>query len=83
MIEEQAAPVMSTKDWIITMLIVAIPLVGIVFLFIWAFSDTENPNRTNWAKAQLIMALIGIGISVIIFFAVLAPILANLDGLAG
>lgn len=75
MSEEQMAPVLSAKDWVITILIVAIPLVGLVFLFIWAFSDTENPNRSNWAKAQLIMMLIGIGITTILFFAVMLPII--------
>ena len=75
---EETAPVLTTKDWIITMLIVAIPLVGIVFLFIWAFSDTENPNRANWAKAQLIMALVGIAISAVLFFLFFGAIMAGL-----
>jgi len=52
------AQVMSTKDWIITMLISFIPLVGFVMLFVWAFGSGENPNKANWAKAALIWAAI-------------------------
>lgn len=50
---------MSVKDWLITLLISAIPLVGFVMLFVYAFSNDGNENRRNWAKAQLIfMAII-------------------------
>ena len=52
------APTLSVKDWVITMLITMIPLVGFVMLFVWGFSDSENPNKSNWAKASLIMLLV-------------------------
>lgn len=52
------APVMSVTDWIVTYLISAIPLVGLVMLFVWAFSSTENPNKSNWAKSALILGAI-------------------------
>jgi len=35
--ENQHAPVMSTKDWVMTILISVIPLVGFIMLFVWAF----------------------------------------------
>jgi uncharacterized membrane protein YdbT with pleckstrin-like domain len=56
--ENQQAPVMTVKDWMITILICAIPVVGIVMLFVWAFSSGNNPNKSNWAKAALIWAAI-------------------------
>lgn len=63
--------VMSIKDWLITMLITAIPLVGIIMLFVWAFGDGTNQNKANYAKASLIwlviVALIGM-ILVFMFF---------------
>lgn len=60
-ISELKAPVMSVKDWLITYLIMIIPIANIVFLFIWAFgSSNENPNKVNWAKASLIWMAIGI-----------------------
>ena len=43
---------MSVKDWLVTLLLMAIPVVGIVLLFVYAFGDNENINKQNWAKAQ-------------------------------
>ncbi len=56
---------MSVKDWLITMLIMAIPLVGFIMLFVYAFGNNENVNKQNWAKAQLILLAIIIGLGVI------------------
>ena len=46
--------VVSTKDWLITLLIAAIPIVGFIMLFIWGFGDNTNINKANWAKATLL-----------------------------
>jgi hypothetical protein len=46
--------VVKTGDWVITFLIAAIPLVGFIMLFVWAFSGGTNPSKANWAKAALI-----------------------------
>lgn len=56
-------------DWFITILITAIPLVGIIMLFVWAFGGNTNMNKANWAKAMLLWFAIGIVLS-IFFFAV-------------
>ena len=45
---------MSVGDWIITMLIIMIPCLGIVMMFVWAFSSSENKSKSNYFKAQLI-----------------------------
>ncbi|MCB1571851.1 hypothetical protein [Dokdonella immobilis] len=55
-----SAPVMSLGDWIITFIVLAIPLVNIVMLFVWAFSSGTNPNKSNFCKAYLILALVAI-----------------------
>jgi len=77
-IENENAPVVTISDWVLTYLIAAIPLVGLVMLFVWAFGNDTNPNKANWAKAALIWAAIAIGIY--ITFAVIfgAAILAAL-----
>jgi hypothetical protein len=82
-LNENNAPVMSVQDWLITLLIMAIPLVNIIMLFVWAFGNNDNPTRTNWAKAYLIMILIGIGLSIIFFMIFGAAILAGMGGLEG
>ncbi len=58
---------MSVKDWLITLVIVAIPLVGFIMLFVYAFSDSENVNRKNWAKANLILLAIIFALVFLVF----------------
>ena len=57
---------MSVKDWLVTPLLMAIPVVGIVLLFVYAFGDNENINKQNWAKAQLLLVAIILGLVIII-----------------
>lgn len=66
---------MSVKDWLITLLITAIPLVGLIMLFVYAFGGNENENRQNWAKAQLLLAAIIIGL-LIVFFIIFGSVFA-------
>ena len=55
-----SAPVMSLGDWIITMIVLSIPIVGFIMLFVWGFSSSANPNKANFCKAALIFYLIGL-----------------------
>ena len=56
--QDSRSQIMTVGDWIITLLITAIPIVGLVMLFVWAFGDNQNQNKANWAKANLIWILI-------------------------
>ena len=53
---------MTLKDWIITLVLLFIPIVGLVMLIIWAL-DKEDPRNT-FSKAYLIVS---VGIFVVIF----------------
>lgn len=66
---QQEATVLSTREWVITLLIRLIPVVGFIMLFVWAFGNQENQNKANWAKASLIM--IAIGLVLATFFMIL------------
>jgi hypothetical protein len=66
LVQQHSEP-MSMKDWVITLLISYIPLVGLIMLIVWAFDSNTNVNKKNWAKASLIWMLIGIGIAIIFF----------------
>ena len=57
--------VVSVTDWVLTILISSIPIVNIVMLFVWAFGESTNVNKANWAKATLIWLAISIGLVVI------------------
>jgi hypothetical protein len=49
----------SLGEWIINVLVSKIPLFGIVMLIVWAVDKDTDPAKANWAKAELIVKLIG------------------------
>lgn len=71
-VTKEKAEVMSLGEWVIIILITAIPIVNLVMLFVWAFSKGENPNKRNWARANLIWMGIGIVLAIIIFSSMMA-----------
>ena len=47
---------MSTKDWVLTFLVLMIPVVNIVFMIIWAVGGSDiNINKRNLFRAHFIM----------------------------
>lgn len=58
----QVVPQLSVGGWILTFVLLAIPLVNIIMLFIWAFDATSA--RRNFARAQLIIYIILLVLSV-------------------
>lgn len=57
----------SIGDWILTFILTAIPFVGIVMLFVWAFGGSASESKQNYAKATLILAGIVIGLNILLF----------------
>lgn len=63
---EYQKPPQSLGDWIINVLITKIPLIGFIMLIVWASDKNTEPNKANWAKAELIVTLIGFIIGIMI-----------------
>ncbi|MCB5251775.1 MAG: hypothetical protein RBR69_00150 [Candidatus Cloacimonadaceae bacterium] len=76
---QNMAPVMSIGNWIVTMIILIIPLVNIIMLIVWAASSSENPNRKNWAIAQLIF----MGIGIVLYILLFSTIIGLVGGMSG
>ena len=57
----------TVGDWIITYLLMSIPLVNIILMFVWAFGSNTPASKANWAKAMLIIMLFGIILYAAIF----------------
>lgn len=74
--ENNASNEVSVKDWMITILITAIPLVGLIMLFVWAFGSGAQPSKVNWAKASLIWLAIFIALYIVGIFMFGAAFLA-------
>jgi heme/copper-type cytochrome/quinol oxidase subunit 2 len=71
-IVNSCAPI-TVGQWIITFILLAIPVVNIVLLFIWVFDSDTNPSKKSFAKAShIIMAVLFVVsiISAILLFVV-------------
>ena len=53
-------PSVSLGGWLITFLILCIPIVGIVMLFVWSYGNSNpiHPSKKTWAQAMLVWLLI-------------------------
>ena len=70
---------MKIAEWIVTLLVLSIPCVGIVMLFVWGFSSTENRSKANFCKAALIWSAIVMVIAFVFYMVVLAGIISGLS----
>ena len=59
---EERIPAMSQADTTITMLLFAIPLVGLILALVWSFGGTDNPARKRLARSYLIRTLVVIAV---------------------
>lgn len=76
-IGHQQVPIVSVKEWLITNLILMIPLVNIVMMLVWAFSSNTNPNKANYFKATLILFAIVMAIYLVLAVVIFGSIAAN------
>ncbi|KAB2922665.1 MAG: hypothetical protein F9K22_11050 [Bacteroidetes bacterium] len=70
------APVIGIGEWLITLLITAIPLVGFVMLFVWGFGSGTHPTKANFAKAALILTVIGLVLWFLFIGAIIGAIMS-------
>jgi ABC-type uncharacterized transport system fused permease/ATPase subunit len=80
--EDPSRQIPSIVDYIVIMLIGSIPLVGFIFMIIWAVGGVNVPLwRRNYARASLLMYAIGIVIYIVfgsIFLAAMMSMLGQL-----
>ena len=71
----------SVGEWMIAMLLMIIPCVNIVLMFVWAFSSSEKKSKSNYFKASLIWAGIGIVLWIVFVILMSAGAIAGMGGL--
>lgn len=74
---------LSTKDWLITLIITYIPIIGFIMLFVWGFSGGTNINKANFAKAALLLIAILIGLGLLFSLIFGAGMFALFNGAGG
>ena len=72
--QPQKDETVSVLDWIGTMLLAAVPCVGIIVYIVWAFSKDTKKSKSNFCKAQLLMMLIGIALYIVLVVIMVAVI---------
>lgn len=66
----------SVGNWLLTFIVMCIPLVNVVMLFVWAFGGSFHRSKSNWARAALLMMLI-ILLGWLLFFVILGSLFAS------
>ena len=74
---ENPEPV-TMSDWLITLLILMVPIVNIVMPFVWAFGESTNPSKANFFKAQILIAIAGIVLWFLFFGSLIMPLIRSL-----
>ena len=57
---------LTVLDFFLMSLLSFVPIIGFIFLLIWAFSGNANINRKNYASAALIWILVSIGLVILL-----------------
>ena len=62
---------MTVGDWMLTLLVLAIPIVNLIMYLVWALSSYGNINRRNFCRASIYWFLIILGLYLSVMFLVI------------
>lgn len=48
---------LTVGDWLITLVVIMIPFIGLIFLLYWALSNSSNINRKNFCAAYIVFQI--------------------------
>ncbi|MCJ7766384.1 MAG: hypothetical protein MUP09_10645 [Thiovulaceae bacterium] len=48
---------MTIGDWILTWILLSIPVVGVIMLFVWALGSNVQKSKQNFARATFVVVL--------------------------
>lgn len=55
--EKAPIPAVSIADWLITLLILFIPVLNVIMLLVWSFNKSTHRSKANFSKAVFILLL--------------------------
>lgn len=56
---------LSVGEYILMMFLMSLPLIGFILTLVWSFGSDVNPNKKNYARAILIIAIIATVLSIL------------------
>ena len=65
--QELEKPV-SVGDWILTLIIFCIPIVGFIMMLVWAFGGTSSVSKRNYCRACLFFVILAVVLSLLFLF---------------
>ena len=77
--QQQTQPEMTVGNWVLTIFLSGLGIIGIILLFVWGFSDSTPIAKKNYARAMLIWQLIAF-VLIIIFYGGMFVCLGALGG---
>jgi len=63
---------MTIGNWLVTMLLLLIPIVNFVLILVWAFGSNVNPSKKTYFQAHLIFVVIGVVLSIALWSTIIA-----------
>lgn len=63
---------LSVGEWVLTILALAVPCVGLVLYCVWAFGKSGNVNRRNYCRAALIIEAVVIVLYIVLMIIIFA-----------
>ena len=63
---EESESADSVGSWMLTMLLVGIPVFGFIYLLMLAFGSGHSASKRNWAKASLIWMVISVVLGILL-----------------
>lgn len=72
----QETPV-TMGEWVVTLLLCALPVVNIIMLFVWAFGGGAKASKRNWARAALLFGVIAFGVVIVFWVIIVLAVLAS------
>ncbi|MBQ8172041.1 MAG: hypothetical protein IJZ95_08640 [Oscillospiraceae bacterium] len=76
-----AAKEMTVGEWVLTIFLSGLGIIGLVLLFVWGFGNDTPIAKKNYARAMLIWQAIAIGLVIIMYvfiFAIMGITMAEL-----
>lgn len=77
-IVRQNPSTVSIGDWVITLILVCIPVVNFIMLLVWAFSSNTPVSKANWAKATLLLMIIGFVLMLLFWGSIMSLLIRNM-----
>jgi len=59
-------PPMTLGNWIVTLLLMLIPIANIILIFMWAFGGNVNPSKKSYFQAMLIFYAVAILLGILL-----------------